>query len=237
MSGVVLGIGMPSASGYVPKETALSLAFLDKPRDTYILNDPRGGDVGEKRDMMAAEALKKGCTHLLFLDDDMAFPQQSMIFDMLRVMEEHCAGLVGVLCYRGYPPYDPLIWKEERLAVPGRDYNFGEVVHATATGAACLLVNTEVFLSLPAPWFQVVLEKEDKQVIRRGEDTYFTRRVTKAGWPLRIITEYDTLHMRNIPVDRYLWMSYRLSNAVARKDGWEGVSNLANSYAKAKQEE
>jgi len=222
-----LGIAMPLSWSYIHSDTYLSLMSMYRPQNLTILQSPRGGDIAEKREMQSAAAVGMGMTHVVYLDGDMVFPQRCLL-DMTEVLETKGADLAGVLCFRGYPPYDPLIWhkEEDRLMKPFKEYKFGDLVEAGATGAACLMVKIEVLKSLPRPWFQVLEKKEGETTIKRGEDVYFTRKATDSGFKLKIITEYDVGHLRNIRIDRDFWASYLLIARVVKKDGWKGVFEL-----------
>jgi len=199
---------------------------MDRP-DIIILDTPRGGDIAEKRDAQTVGALKSGCTHIAYLDADMVYPKTALM-DMLQLIESGEADMSAVVCYRGAPPHDPLIWggDEDRLLRPFQDYNFGDIVDATAVGCACLLVKREVVEELPRPWFQLYIVNEGEKVIRRGEDTYFTRKCTSAGFRLKVITEYDIGHIREIVIDRNIWMLQMLFQKLG---SMEKVVELVNS--------
>ena len=137
--------------------------------------------------------------------------------------------MVGGLCYRGAEPFEPLVWHptEERLLRPFKDYQFGDVIDAGATGAACLLVKMKVFKKLKQPWFRIQKEEKTKDgiviILRRGEDTYFTRKATQAGFKLRVITKEDIGHMREFQVDRGFWLLLGIVNRLQR---WEVMAEL-----------
>lgn len=221
-----LGIAMPLTWPYLNSETHKSLMAMERPDFVYLEN-PRGGDIAEIRERQTAAGLEMGCTHILFLDADMIYPPQ-FLPDLFKLLEEG-ADLAGGLCYRGYPPYNPLLWHltEERQLRPFEDYNFGDVVEVGATGAACLLVKKEVFDGLERPWFRIQTEEKTEngvtKVIRRGEDTYFTRRATSAGFKIRINTAYDIGHLRELAVDRHFWAMFLILNATGN---WENAFRL-----------
>ena len=203
---MLLAIAQPLTWPYIHSYTHLSMFSMDRP-DIVLLDTPRGGDIAEKREKQVEAALSHGATHIAFLDADMVYPRKAL-WDMTEVLEEQGADLCGIVCYRGYPPHDPLIWGEadDELLVPFRDYNFGDLVNATAVGCGCLMVKTEVFLALDQPWFQICEIKEGEKVVRRGEDTYFTRKATSAGFSLKVITAYDIGHIREMIIDRNVWL-------------------------------
>lgn len=223
---IKLGFCMPLTWPYINKQTHLSLFAMERPNFIY-LEDLKGGGLAEKREKQVEEGLILGCTHFAFFDADMVYPPQTLV-DLFSILKNG-ADMAGGLCYRGYQPYDPLIWHltEERLLQVFRDYHLGDIVDAGATGAACLLVKREVFEKVEKPWFQImrkeIKENEITTFIKWGEDTYFTRKATKAGFKLKINTAYDIGHMREFSVDRHFYLTYGILN---RLGDWGTVIKL-----------
>ena len=225
--GTRLGWAMPLSWPYINSTTHVSTLAMDRP-NFILLEALRGGDIAEKRESQVAEGLRLNCTHILLMDADMVYPPET-ITDLFDVLQDHDADMAGGLCYRGYEPYDPLIWglEKDALLKPFEDYKFGDIVRAAATGAACLLIKREVFEKVERPWFRI--QEEEKTVdgkttvIRRGEDTYFTRRATAAGFKLLINTAYDIGHMREFAVDRHFWITFGILNKLG---SWDNAFKL-----------
>ncbi len=224
--GIKLGWAMPHTMGMISYITHVTTFTMDRP-DFIYLEPTRGGDIAEKRENQVEVGLKLGCTHILLLDGDMVY-YPTIIPDLFKVLADG-ADLAGGLVYRGYEPYNPLIWHptEERQLIPFADYNFGDVVDAGATGAACLLVPRRVFEGVERPWFRI--QKEERQVggstiiLRRGEDTYFTRKATGMGYKLRIATQKDIGHLREFTIDRHFWLTFAILNEMG---SWENAIKL-----------
>jgi len=230
--GLKLGIGVPTSWPYMNTNTSVSLLTLEKPDFVYLDSPVQGGDIAEKREYQSAYAVEKGLTDVLFLDYDMVFPPNVLV-DMFEVRKKYGADIVGGLCYRGYPPYEPLAFsKDGRPLLPFRDFKFGDVLDVGSTGAACLLVKTDVFVALERPWFRFetlereTIDSEGKKTVRvqkRGEDTYFTRRAFEAGFKIAIMTNYDIGHLREFSVDRHFWIYFGILNKVG---SWKRIINL-----------
>jgi GT2 family glycosyltransferase len=224
--GTKLGWAMPLSWPYINSTTHMSLFTINRPDFIYLEAD-RGGDITEKREKQVQIGMEMGCTHIILLDADMVYPPQ-FLEDLFLLLEDG-ADLAGIVCYRGYPPYNPLIWHptEERHLRPFEDYQFGDIVDAGATGAACLLVKREVFEKVERPWFRFQMEEKEQGgkviIMRRGEDTYFTRKATKAGFKLRISTKYDIGHLREMAVDRHFWITFAILNEMG---SWENAFKL-----------
>jgi hypothetical protein len=230
---VKIGWAMPLDWPYIHSETHKSLVGMIKPNMVY-LETPRGGDLAEKREAQCKAAVEEKCTYVWLADADMVYPR-TVLVDLVDAIENHGADMAGVLCYRGYPPYDPLIWSKdgEGLLKPFKDYQFGDLVEAGATGAACLLIRREVFESIPNPWFQIVKTEKTldgvSTIIKRGEDTYFTRKATQAGFKLKIITAYDVDHIREFGINRSWWLIHNLVGSCStdkKNINWEMVIAL-----------
>ena len=203
---VLIGIAQPLTWPYIHSYTHLSMFSLDRP-NILLLDTPRGGDIAEKREAQTLAALNSGCTHIAYLDADMVYPRKAL-WDMMEVIEDHNADLCSIVCYRGAPPHDPLIWggDNDELLAPFKDYDFGDIVDATAVGCACLLIKVDVLKEIERPWFQICEVTEGEKVIKRGEDTYFTRKCTNRGFKLKVITAYDIGHIREMIIDRNVWL-------------------------------
>lgn len=223
-----LGWAMPLDWSHINKATHISSMFMRKP-DIVYLDTNQSGDIAEKREGQCEGAMKSGCTHVALLDGDMVY-YPTMLEDMFAEMDRGGAELVGGLCYRGSPPYDPVIvhpTEEGKTLQPFKDFQFGDVVEAGGTGGACLLVKREVFETLKQPWFRIAIEKKLQDgveiIIKRGEDIYFTRRAVRAGFKLHILTKEDIGHMREFQVDRSFWMIFGIMNNLG---SWEKIAQL-----------
>jgi hypothetical protein len=220
-----LGWAIPHTMSMISTVTHYSLMGLIRPPRVEYLTARRGASIDEIRERQAEEALKIGCTHIWFADGDMGYPPTTLI-DLFGLLQSG-ADLAGGLCYRGYPPFEPIAWhlKEKRMLLPMKDFRFGDVIEPRATGCACLLVKIEVLKELKQPWFLIKRKKNGKVV--HGEDFYFTQRATEAGFKLKIHTGYDIDHMREFPVNREIFLMSSLFGGILGKEkNWNKVTKL-----------
>ncbi len=227
-----LGLAIPHTWSKIDYNTHLSLMAMRKP-NMDILEAGQGGELDTKRENQILQGLARGCTHFLIGDGDMRYPENILI-DLFKIVGEG-ADMAGGLCYRGYPPYDPIAWHptEDRMLIPFVDYIFGDVIDAGAAGCACLLVKKEVFEKLDRPWFQnkweKILSDEEKPLLEYEEgDHYFTRKATRAGFKFKILTKYDVDHLREFPVNRELWLTHGL---LSRLGSWGTIIALFKKLA------
>lgn len=230
---LILGVAEPADAPSIYTAHYINMQALQRPN--YIaLVVPRGGDLAEKRDAQCQQGIYEyNCTHIFLMDMDMIYPPETLR-DLLKIMHRTDADMVGGLCYRGYDPYDPLIWHpvEERPLIPFHDFQFGDVVESSKSGAACLLVKREVFLALEPPWFRFTEQLDDKnRWVRRGADVYFTKNATKAGFKLLVNTAYDIGHIREEVVDRNKWI---LGQILKQVEGIPGLLKIVENHFKQK---
>jgi cephalosporin hydroxylase len=230
--GIKLGWAMPLTWPYINSGTHLSLMAMERP-DFIYLEATRGGDIASKREAQIKKGMEMGCTHFFILDADMIYPPKILV-DLFKLLENG-ADLAGGLCWRGYPPWEPVVWskKDNYTLLPFRDFKLGEpIIDAGATGAACLLVKRRVFEALKKPWFQykreeIIREDGTTEIDIQGEDNYFTRNATDAGFRLDIFTNYDVSHLREFEVDRNFWLMMAVMNKVIGPNNqWANVIAL-----------
>ncbi len=116
------------------------------------------------RQNLIAAALKDGCTHVLFIDDDMIFPPDSLIRLLLRNKSVIAANCVT----RNFP----VRWiahdlKSKELSSSGKT-GVQKVQHV---GAAFMLIRREVLEPLTLPLF--MMEWIPSLQAHCGEDIYF----------------------------------------------------------------
>jgi glycosyltransferase involved in cell wall biosynthesis len=222
-----LGWAIPHTWPSINYNTHLSIFGMRKP-NVEVLEAGSGGELDRKREYQVENGMNLGCTHFFIGDGDMLFPEMVLV-DLFKLLEEG-ADVAGGLCYRGYPPYDPVVWHptEYRMLVPFQDFQFGDIIDAGASGAACLLVKREVFQRLKRPWFYNKLEKvlndKKEEVLSYQEgDHYFTSNAVKAGFKFRIMTKYDIGHLKEFPVNRDLWLTHGL---LSRCGNWGNIIAL-----------
>ncbi len=224
---VKLAWAMPHTMSVISTATHYSLFAVKRPPVIEYLGVPRGGDIAEKRERQTHAALEMGCTHIWFIDGDMVF-HPDILVDLFSLLGKG-ASLAGGLCYRGYPPWEPVVWHptEKRMLLPVRDFDFGAPVEARATGAACLLVKREVFDVVERPWFMIRRDPENYVRAVEGEDFYFTSRATALGFKLLIHTAYDVDHIRDFPVNREIFfMSALFSRLLGKEKRWDRITKL-----------
>ncbi len=144
-----------------------------RPPPKLALACAKGSIIPHSRNLLAAQAVESGASHLLFLDSDMTFPPNA-----LERLLAHKVPIVGADYVRRVEPHDYC----------------GRVANTTATLTGlntmltmpfgCILIQTDVFKRLKKPWFSYYEGGTDAETL--SEDTGFCNSVrsllTMAIW-------------------------------------------------------
>jgi hypothetical protein len=151
--------------------------------------------VEHSRNVLVSEGLRDfpECTHFLFIDADMTFPD-----DLLIRLMEHDKDMIACNAYRKAPPYYPVV------SIDGGEGDYFKPVHVkpeegdlrrvTASGTGVVLIKREVFEQINFPWFKCeyvdpIGEDADSETLIEGkvfvsEDSRFFIIATSLGFKL-----------------------------------------------------
>jgi hypothetical protein len=137
-----------------------------------------GSILPDVRMRCVAEAYKWGATHVLFLDDDMIVP-----WDTVGALLRHNVSIVAANYVRRDETGTPTAFglDGQPLHTPEGAEGLVEVAHA---GMGCMLVDMRVFDSLDLPYFMFEPTADNAGTI--GEDVYFCRKARAAGFPVYV---------------------------------------------------
>lgn len=179
--------------------------LLDKPPGT-ILTMAHGQSPAKARNLIIEQALQHQCSHVLFIDDDIAFEP-----NLLTKLLSHDKDIVtGFMTMRNYP-HRPLVFSERRddgscahFFPKDGQYGLQEIVNC---GLGCVLIKTDVFRKMERPWVTLgELTKDDW-----CDDIAFFNRAQKAGFKMYVDLDCLVGHMASLTVfPRYIdgkWMT------------------------------
>jgi hypothetical protein len=135
----------------------------------------------ESRNNLVKQALDTGCTHVLWLDDDMMIPQET-IYNLYK----RNVDIVGANCATKVIPSLPTARNNKQHVFTRKDSTGLEEVNRLGTGV--LLVKTDVYKNLEFPYFASP-EDPDYGNAPIGEDIYFIKKALKKGY--KVFVDHD----------------------------------------------
>jgi len=208
-----LAIGIPLSFPMVPATFFYSFAHMDKTAE-YTLIHADNGPVDTLRNDLVEKALQIGASHLIMCDTDMDYHP-----DTIPRLLSHNLPIVGALCYRRYPPFDPILLRGELGDYYSIDeWKDGELVEVDATGAGCLLFNMEVFKKMPRPWFKFRHLEGGEGI---GEDIGFCSDLKAAGYKIFVDTTVPSGHLTTMLVNHQTYMLYKSMKVIQHQKSLE----------------
>lgn len=146
-----------------------------------ILAD-KGYTIAENRNYSVVEAMKEGCSHLLFIDDDMVFPEYT-----LDTLLEANKEIVGVNSHSRILPLSSTVGQLDEngnYKEPDKHSDWEmkmptELFEAFFVGTGVMLIDMKVFTKIDKPWFK--FEANDNGMITLGEDAWFCKKCRERG--------------------------------------------------------
>ena len=165
-----IGIGLPTNRLIKPK-TAQSLMELvnQTEHDLEIIVSTRGYTTAENRNWISAQAVKKECTHLFMVDDDMIYEA-----DSLNRLVEQDKDIIGGLYKTKYEVQDYIIEYLHDGEMDDKPFK------CAALGGGLLLIKTEVLKKTPQPLYGYVWY--DNGSIKESNDWVFCKNARNAGF-------------------------------------------------------
>ena len=134
----------------------------------FTLLMPCGCYIDENRNNAAREALAMGASHLMFIDSDMAFPDNG-----IATLASRDKRVIGANYNKRKLPPESTVKTIGGKGIPTYPFKC-EVV---ATGF--MLIQTDIFKILDKPWFFYEYDSEQDDTI--GEDVYFCKKAQAKG--------------------------------------------------------
>lgn len=193
-----LGIGIPLSFPMVPGAFFDSFLAMDKPPFYYLRSS--NGPVDAMRNNLIREAMSVGCTHIIMMDTDQIYQQ-----DTISRLMGHKKQIVACLVYRRYPPFDPLMLRGELTKYQViTEWTPGELVEVDATGTGCIMYEMSVFRNMPPPWFHFRTSASGPV----GEDIGFCWDLRRAGYQIYVDTGCVAGHLTQMIVNDGTWKLY-----------------------------
>lgn len=170
-----IAIGLLSNRGFKP-QTVESLLNLSVPYEKLVIMATQGYTISENRNYIAAQAIKNECTHLLFIDDDMVFPP-----DTLERLLADNKEIVGVVAHSRMESENTTVILEDGHILKN-DAIPKELFKCQHIGTGVMLIDLRVFQKIQRPWFDTKAHETGWTMM--GEDAWFCKRARNAGYEI-----------------------------------------------------
>ena len=166
-----IAIGLPTNRLIKPKTAQSLLELVNQTKHNLeIIVSTKGYNCAENRNYIATQAVKRECTHLFHVDDDMIYEP-----DTLDRLLEHDKDIVGGLYKTKYPEWQDYVI--EHL----HDGNIqDQLFECAALGTGLLLVKTDVYKQSPQPWYGYVWY--DNGMVKESVDWTFCKNARNTGF-------------------------------------------------------
>ena len=145
--------------------------------DRIDLKIMQGTLIQNQRAELALDAMRGGCTHILFIDSDMTFPQ-----DMIQRLLAHDLDIVATNCARRRMPTGPTAKIGNKLVFSTlEDHGLQEV---DTIGMGVMLIKADVFRKMSEPWFETPWRNDKRGYV--GEDVFFSLKAKEIGYKIYI---------------------------------------------------
>lgn len=171
-------IGIPTAEYARRADFYDYVDLLEKPEGT-VQSKAHGQSPARNRNLIIREALKNDCTHIFFLDDDVAPP-----LDIIPRLLAHDKDIVtGHYLMRNFP-HQPILFDasmdDGRCVFRFYRENDTGLVEVVNCGLGAVLIKIDVFKTMPEPWITLGEAEPDSWC----DDISFFNRARKLGYKI-----------------------------------------------------
>lgn len=192
MPKVLVGL---STMEYIRKADFLpNFLALEKPLDSFMVT-VHGQSPAKARNIIIEQALKIDATHVLFVDDDMAYPVDAL----LKLLEHDKDVVTALYLMRSYPHF-PVAFDEAyengkcKFMFLTHNPEATPLVPIVNCGLGFVLIKTEVFRALSEPWVTLGEIEKDGWC----DDVAFFNKVRKAGFGMFMDLNVRCGHMTSL---------------------------------------
>lgn len=175
-----LGILIPSTGHWLEPFSRCLIDLLNvTPGKVY---SRKSSLLPKNRRLLAEDALRDACTHLLYLDSDMTFPATTA-----QIWGKQGYPVIAANCTqkrKNIHDRPRFTSQTANLQEIQTDSQIGGMEPVFRTGTAIMMVKAEVFARLGKPWFTVGYNPQTNSEL--GEDYFFCQQVRAAGYEIMI---------------------------------------------------
>lgn len=197
----------------VPVPFCQSLALLQKTGDCTLAMQA-GSLIYTSRNDLATKAIQSEADLVFWMDSDMVFQPDTLV-RMVKTLQENDLDILTGLYFRRVPPYSPVLF--DKLDIIGNICSWtafheipDELFEVGGCGFGCVLMNTEVFLSVQAKHGNMFAP-----IANNGEDIAFCWRARDCGYKIWCDPSVICGHVGYSVVDDKFYKAFR----AARNNG------------------
>lgn len=135
------------------------------------------------RNSLTTDALEMGASHIMWLDNDMVFPDDLIV----RMLSRGKPAVVG-----NYPmrrrPCKPTVKRSDGTWLYTWPVSSG-LEEAAAAGLGCALIETSIYTAMSAPWHMALPDDDDGPGV--GEDYYFWNKLKVEFSDIEVWCDHD----------------------------------------------
>lgn len=141
----------------------------------------KGSILSRSRHTLVMKAKELGCTHILFVDSDMTFPNWT-----LHQLLSHNKAVVAANCVVKKLPSNTTARTEtaDGVGAPVLSLDNVGLQQVWRVGTGVMLVKTSVFDDITQPWFPILWNEQLQDYT--GEDWAFCNKLHEAGIPIYV---------------------------------------------------
>ena len=143
------------------------IAYTKEKCEVFVSTE--GFNTAENRTWLSAQAIKGGCTHLFFVDDDMVY-EKDTLEKLLAAKKE----IIGAKYANRRGSGEVVEYLETK--------DGEEPFEVVALGGGCVLISTEVMKKITPPWFWYKIAQTGAVVM--SHDWFFCERAREAGFKI-----------------------------------------------------
>jgi len=147
--------------------------------DVSLLNI-QGTLIVNQRTDLAKQAIAMGATHILYLDDDMRFPADTLD----RLLAHNKAIVAANYATRKFPIQPVAFANDEDLTRVHTNPDSTGLESVSSVGMGVMLVKSEVFDKIGLPYFMIGFSMKNQEFT--GEDIFFCRKARAAGFDVYV---------------------------------------------------
>ena len=146
-------IGVPTAEFSRRADFHDYFNSMAKPDGTLVIS-PHGPSPAKNRNIIIEQALLNNCSHIMFIDDDMAF-KSNLLLELLS----HDKDIVSGLYFGRNYPHQPMIF--DSVDEKGRAFAYfmngddDRLIKIAACGLGVCLIKTHIFEKMEKPWIRL----------------------------------------------------------------------------------